>query len=104
MKTLNINGVVFEVVKPRKEVKPFSGWFCDENDIFNCYDRPSVYKIGIWNSWLKWARNTDGVVAFEITSYNCMQFTIGGLYVDDNGNEFNIYITKAHNKLIQYTR
>ena len=104
MKTITINGVDFELIKPRiAEVKPFRGWFCDEEAIFNCYDRPSLAKIGIWNSWLKWARDTDGIVAFEITSYNCMQFTIGGGYVDDNGDEYVLYITRAHNRAYKVT-
>lgn len=99
MKTIEINGVTFELIKPRNEVRPFSGWFCDESAIFCHYDRPSIYKVDIWKSWLNWARNTDGVTAFEITSANGFQFTIGGLYTDDNGDEYNIYITKAHNRL-----
>lgn len=101
MRTLELNGVTFKVTKPRNPVRPFSGWFCDENAIYNCYDRPSEYKVAIWNDWLKWARETDGVTGFEISSYNCMQFTISGFYVDENGNEYNIYITKSRNELIK---
>lgn len=100
MKTLTINGVDFQLINPRKyEVKPFTGWFCDENAIFNCYERPSLSKIRIWNDWLKWARDTEGVFGFEILSYNCMQFTIGGGYKDEKGKEYVIYITKAHNRI-----
>ena len=101
MKTNTINGVTFEVIIPRKEVSPFSGCFVDENAIFYAYERPSIYKVKIWLDWLKWARNTEGVKAFEITSHNCFQFTICGLYVDETGTEYNIYITKCHNQLIK---
>lgn len=104
MEKLTINGETFEVIRTRKHiVKPFRGWFCDESAIFNAYERPSIYKIEIWKSWLKWARETEGVKAFEITSHNCMQFTIGGLYVDESGKEYNIYITKCYNKLYPVT-
>lgn len=99
MKTIKINGEIFEVIKPRNKVRPFSGWFSDESAIFCHYDRPSIYKVNIWKSWLDWAKRTDGVIAFEITSVNIFQFTIGGLYTDENGDEYNIYITKAHNRL-----
>ena len=98
MKTLELNGVKFQLINPRKPIEPFSGWFCDEQAIFCCYEHPSIYKIGIWNGWLKWARETVGVCAFEITSHNCMTFTIGGLYTDENGHEYNLYITKSSNK------
>ena len=96
MKQLVLNGVTFKVTNPRTPVRPFSGWFCDENEIFNCYERPSLTKIAIWNDWLKWARETEGV-----TGYNCMQFTISGFYVDENGNEYNIHIIKSRNELIK---
>jgi len=99
MKTIDINGCTFEVIKPRNEVRPFVGRFCDESAIFCHYDRPSISKVKIWKSWLDWAHETDGVVSFEICSSNDYQFTIAGLYIDDNGDEYNIYITKAHNRL-----
>ena len=101
MKTFTINGETFEVIKPRRKVYAYRGWFCDEYAIFYAYGRPSIYKIGIWRDWVKWARNTEGVKSFEITGHNGFQFTIGGLYVDENGKEFNIYITKCHRQLIE---
>lgn len=100
-KTININGVDFEVLKPRNSVKPFKGNFGAPDEIYQCYDRPSRYKVGIWEDWYNWALATDGVRRFEITSYNCMQFTIRGLYEDENGDLYNLVITKMHNKAIK---
>lgn len=104
MKTITINGMNFQLIKPRNEVEPFTGWMCDEREIFMCYKCPSVYKIEIWNSWLKWARETDGVYGFEISSHNPMTFTITGGYLDEDGNEYVLYITKSYNRayLVHY--
>ena len=101
MKTYTLNGETFELIRPRNSVTAFVGRFCDENAIFYAYERPSIYKIEIWKEWLKWARNTDGIETFEITSHNVFQFTIGGLYIDELGHEYNIYITKRHKQLIE---
>ena len=99
MKTIEINGRTFEVIKPRNEVRKHIGNLGSKSDIYSEYGRPSIYKVEIWESWLDWAYTTDGVVSFEICSSNGFQFTIDGLYIDDNGDEYNIYITKAHNRL-----
>lgn len=101
MKTININGENFQLIKPRNKINPFSGWFCDEQAIYMAYERPSIYKVAIWNEWLKWSRETDGVTAFEITSHNCYMFTIGGEYTDENGQEYVFYITPSSNKAYQ---
>ena len=99
MKTIKLNGVTFEVIKPRNEVHKYIGTLGSKSDIRQYYGRPSIYKVAIWESWLDWANTTNGVVSFEICSSNGFQFTIAGLYVDENGDEYNIYITKAHNRL-----
>lgn len=101
MRTFELNGITFELITPRYTINPYHGYFCDENCIFNWYDRPSIYKVEIWRDWLNWARETEGIKAFEISSANGFQFTIGGLYIDENGNEYNIYITRDHNRIFK---
>ena len=100
MKTITINNVEFELIKPRKKVEPFIGYHCDENCIFYHYDRPSQTKINIWQKWVKWSNTCEHgkVWAFEIAAHNCMMFTIAGLYEDEDGNEYNLYITRDHNR------
>ena len=101
MKNLTINGVTFKVTKPRSYTpRRCECGFDGENAIYNCYDRPSVYKVGIWEDWRKWACETEGVTDFAIGSYNCMQFTIHGFYTDGE-HGYNIYITKTRNELMQ---
>lgn len=99
MKTMNIGGTFFQVIKPRtNKVQSFTGWLCDENAIFYVYDRPSDTKISIWRNWCKWARNTEGVFGMEISGHNCMSFTIDGGYIDpNNGKEYRLYIAKTRN-------
>ncbi len=98
MRTIIINGREFELIVKRTSVNRVSGWFCDDNCIFNWYERPSITKVNIWKNWLNWARETDGISVFEIGSANSMQFTIQGLYTDESGREYNLYITREHNR------
>ena len=100
-KTLKINGELFELTIPRKEVYAIEcGKWGGYNAIFECYERPSTYKQEIWHDWYMWSKDTIGVRSFYISGYNCMQFTISGLYEDENGNKYNLYITRDHNRAI----
>ena len=98
---MEINGVTFELTIPRKEVwvikrEKWDGF----NAIYECYNKPSVYKVEIWEDWYKWAISTVGVRSFYISGYNCMQFSISGRYEDENGNVYNLHITRDHNRAI----
>jgi len=100
-RTIEINNVTFELTVPRKEVSAIEREKWDGmNAIFECYDRPSIYKQQIWNDWYLWSIKTIGVRSFYISGYNCMRFTISGLYEDENGNKYNLYITRDHNRAI----
>ena len=107
MKTEVINGEVFEVSKPRK-YKPVmvvpSRW--NYSSIYEAYDRPSVYKVGIWQDWCDFTYHVADDCHYTfgqpwITSRNTFAFTVS----------FNVYdletyewvgvavITKDHNRL-----
>ena len=100
MKTIEINGHVFEVIKRRTPIEAnLRHVFGCDSDIYKCYDRPSQYKVAIWHNWLEWALNTNNVASFYISGHNCMQFTISGCYQDPNtGDIYNLYITRDHNR------
>lgn len=98
-KTMQINGVTFELTIPRKEAYAIGRDKWDYyNAIFECYKRPSIYKQGIWEDWFKWAVDTIGVRSFYISGYNNSQFSISGLYEDAYGIQYNLYITRDHNR------
>lgn len=64
-RTIDINGVIFELTMPRKEVRAIEREKWDNmNAIFRCYARPPIYKEQIWNDWYLWAIETSGVRSF----------------------------------------
>ena len=101
MKTMSINNEIFEITEPRKINKAWGGCIASEYQIYRFYDRPSQYKVFIWLDWLKWARNTEGIKVFEISGANGFKFTIKGLYEDEQGNLYNLLITREHNRAIK---
>ena len=102
MKTMNINGEVFDVVKPRHAVTPlFYPCGFDSNDIYNHYERPSARKVNIFNYWRNWYYETQGVTCLFISSANTFQFSLAGNYCDPETGEFIgvLKITAAHNRI-----
>lgn len=97
MRKIEINGVTFELTIPRESINANISRFGREADIYDFYDRPSHYKVAIWEDWLNWARDTDNVFTFYISSANGFQFTISGA-VHYNGHTYNLYITRDHNR------
>ena len=112
MKTLNINGVVFEVTKPRDLVRAHQRWldrYCDTSkNINDCYSRPSRIKELIYFQWLNWWKDSITKECFEehnwlgVGSYNSMMFTIVNC-VTINGIDYLMEITPSHKRLIQCT-
>lgn len=98
MKTITINERTFELIQPRNAINPYIGFLGSRSDIYQWYDSPSQYKVEIWEDWLEWAYTTDGLLSFEITSANTFQFSIGGVYVDDNNVRYGLRITRGHNR------
>ena len=66
------------------------------HNIWQAYDRPSQYKIAIWEDWGRWFNSNNGVCWIE--SRNCWQFTISGYVYDENGQKYYCYITKSYNR------
>lgn len=103
-----INGEEFEVIKPRKYTpipQRISRWDC--LDIYEAYERPSQYKVSIFNEWREWAPfewKKDGeyfVTDFRITSHNCFAFVLGfNLYERSTGEFIGTgHITRDHNRI-----
>ena len=69
------------------------------SDIFQFYNRPSIYKQGIWNSWVEWFRENseDSTDWMEISSHNVNFFSISG-QITVGSTRYNLYITRCHNK------
>ena len=109
MRTLTIYGVDFEVINPNESnIVAFDRLFTmtDCRTLHDCYAKPSTSKLNIWNWWRSWF---DKVLGFEgvsfkqfcgINSYNCNFFTLHGL-LTYNGEDYIVYITYAHNRLIK---
>lgn len=90
---ITLNGEPFILDKAQAGIKVARGSY---SDIYDAYERPSRYKIGIWNEWKRWFIEHDGYCF--ISSKNCMQFTISGYVYDENGDCYECYITKAYNR------
>ena len=89
--TLNGEPFILDIAQSGKKYP--SGRY---NDIFDAYESPSRWKIGIWKAWSDWFYSHNGVCS--IASRNCMQFTISGHVYDENGDCYECYITKAYNR------
>ena len=98
---IKINGVTFENLGAIDETAVYGREYC-RSDIYNVYTKPSWRKVGIWESWCKWAEeifvsDTDNYAWIEITSHNSQFFSIIG-QVRDNGHTYKVLITSAHNR------
>lgn len=105
MKTLKLNGVVFEVIQPRKNVlhsADFDYRYTGRN-ISDCYAKPSRIKEIIYYGWRDWSRECikrelAEIRGFGVSSYNSMQFTISFLAFIQ-GEWYVATITRDHNRL-----
>lgn len=110
MKTIEINGVTFEVTRPRDLVRTHQRYLdlytSDNTDINECYTRPSHIKELIYYNWHNWWHDSITKKCFEehnwcgVRSYNTYSFTIG-CCVCINGIDYIMEITPSHNRLIQ---
>lgn len=110
MKILTINGVEFEVTRPR-DLERAHRYFLDlyfstSKSIKECYNRPSHIKELIYHQWNHWFYDETTRKCFEdmvwlgVRSYNTFSFTLGAC-VCINGIDYIMEITPAHNRLIQ---
>ena len=94
--TITLNGVRFTL--DTKDVT--SETSISRRDVSDCYGRPSLTKLAIFNEWSNWFLNNDGYCG--VSSYNCNFFTIHGYVTDkETGKRYYCYITKAHNTCIE---
>lgn len=109
MRTLTIYGVDFEVIEPKKSnIATFDTLFTMPNcrTLHDCYKKPSQAKLNIWAWWRSWFAQLLGFegVSFKqfcgVNSYNCNFFTLYGL-LTYNGEDYIVYITPSHNRLIK---
>ena len=102
MKTIDICGKTFEVIKPRKPISDFSG-YTRGSTLDHYYAKPSHSKIRIYNEWCDWVRDVSNsdygyVTNFGVSSANTFQFTITFrlAWMD---NIYVAFITRDHNRL-----
>ena len=110
MKTLSINGVNFEVTRPRDLERTnqhyLDLYFSEPKRIKDCYNKPSHIKELIYYQWHNWFDNEITRKCFEdmvwlgVKSYNTFSFTLGAC-VSMNGIDYIMEITPTHNRLIQ---
>lgn len=102
MKTIDICGTRFEVIKPRKPITD-----CTEKTRFRgleyYYDKPSQTKVAIYNDWYDWKKEVDRtefgfVENFGVSSANSHQFSISFRMVWMN-HIYLALITRDHNRL-----
>ena len=103
MKTLTINGIIFELHTSRMHnVAPITG--CHRDEIFEVYGKPSVYKVGVWNNWCDWCRQVNNLgyeCGIQIESHNCNFFTITGS-LRMNEEVYDLYITRSHKRIYKH--
>ena len=99
-KTVDINGVTFELFKSKSsETEPIiRGAVYDE--IYDAYGRPSQLKVNIWRAWCNWCfelNASDNPCTLSICSHSCHQFSISGKVLFD-GKLYSLWITRDHNR------
>lgn len=103
MNYVELAGVEFEEHTSRNyPVAPIT-WY-NRNEIFECYSRPSVTKVSIWNEWCDWCNKMTEQgykCGIQIESYNSMFFTISGSVRKDN-DVIDIWITAKHNRMYRH--
>lgn len=103
MKSIKINGVEFEAIKPRNKVEPCHFTFYDYRDIYEAYNMPSDTKVIIWNFWKDWASKWQEyeITEMYISSRNCFSFAISANVWKFATGEFVgvLHITRDHNRI-----
>ena len=98
MKTIEINGETFEVIRSWKydfaRKFKFTGY-----GLSHFYQKPSQVKKDIYEYWRKWACNADNVHYLQVRTANGRFFTLEAVYMDDVQVYGYIEITKNHNRL-----
>lgn len=114
-KTMEINGVTFEVEKPIlaanyayqtlacEKWHPYSKRVNDIAGIYEAYKKPSVTKVSIYRKWLEWvAEGQKDVeeISIWVSSATAQFFTISG-YAKISDKLYAISITAKHNRIAE---
>ena len=105
MKTMEINGEVFEVIRSKCTVGMIDHHghdYLGRRSLYDFYANPSMDKRDIWSNWCDWAAwSYPQVSNMYVTSASSFSFTIGAYYCDSETYEIIGYIriTKDHNRL-----
>lgn len=100
-KTININGVLFELCNAtnvNRHGRFIRGAAYDE--IYEVYGRPSLAKVDIWHAWCDWCSECNakiGSCGLRISGHNCNTFSIFG-NVTFEGHVYHLFITRCHNR------
>ena len=99
-KTLEINGVTFELFKSNlHESESFTNGAAYDA-IYEAYGRPSYTKVQVWHEWCEWCYtlNKNGIsCTLNIGSHSCHQFSIYGM-IKFGGHVYQLWITRGHNR------
>lgn len=95
---VRIGGVEFTVIGEQS----YTTKYASQKDLFDCYTRPSVRKIGIWKSWVQWFDKYVDYEQIGVRSYNLHFFTIDAIgYVPQLNGIYYFYITSTRYELIK---
>lgn len=93
---MELNGERFLLDTSRKICFPN----VSQKSIEDVYNRPSLTKLHIFNSWSNWFVNNDGHCG--VSSYNCNFFSIEGIVKDKATNKcYYCWITRTYNRCIE---
>lgn len=100
-KTIDINGVTFEVVKASTKIGQNITWYCVHSyrlDTFwNLYNRPSDTKVRIYEEWERWFLSY-GYIHGCTGNFNF--FTIYGEVTTPDNERCYVQITPSHNRIV----
>lgn len=67
--------------------------------LWDAYNKPSDYKVDIWDDWCTWFRENFDYNDAEwwVSSKNCNFFSISGKVRTSDGAMWYLHITYAHN-------
>lgn len=87
-----------EIFKICKRPENMTGIHYGYSNIYEAYDRPSIYKIRIWEEWVQ--ELSQFSASIYIPSRNGFQFSIGGeLVLPTTGEVVPYYITKTRQEI-----
>lgn len=98
-----INGVVFDVkhIAPNELHQKAQYTISHVKLLDECYQRPSITKRAIYNTWFNWFESVEYMYSFGVDTYNTNVFTLSGVLEYSHGMIEVIHITPT--KHILYT-